>query len=108
MNHGSEFLFGTDVGISLIEDLGQNGKLVVGCSLWKYVDRDKDWIVELLGAGFDIGAQPRIAERAAMTLKKLLLTKLPEDAELVSLIFDDISVYDVFDRVIPNIKDEPN
>jgi hypothetical protein len=98
---GSEFLFGIDASLSLIDDLGQNGILVAGCSLWKYVDRDKNWIVELLGAGFSGGEWPTTAERAAMDLKRFLSTDLPEDTELVSFIFDDISVYDVFDRIIP-------
>jgi hypothetical protein len=100
IKHGNEFLFRVDVGLSLIEEFGQNDIMILGCILWKYVDQEKGWIVELLGAGFDIKEQQATAEQAARTLRHLILTQLPDDAELISLIFGARSVESVFDHII--------
>ncbi len=81
---------------SLIDDLAGQGVLIAGCDLWRYADREKGWIVQLVGAGFDIGDAPSSVHEAAEKVKRFILEDLPADAELVSLIYFDRSVYEAF------------
>jgi hypothetical protein len=99
---GVELLLPPEVAISLIDELSQFGVMIWGCDLWRFLDPKKDpkRIVALVGAGIlvDDPKLPEIATAArnAKAVKEFIQHRLPEDAELISLIFDDAAVYDVF------------
>ena len=93
---GVEFLLPPDKMTQMIDDLAQSDVLILGCDLWRYVDREKNWIVQLVGVGYDIGEANPTARDAATMIKQFLSTKLPGDAEMVSLLWADLSVYACF------------
>ena len=93
---GSEVLFQPEKALLFLDDLARNNVMVVGCDLWKYVDKEKGWIVELLGAGFIVNELITNIDQAANLTKQFIRAKLPEDAEFVSLILLDYSVMEFF------------
>lgn len=96
INHGGEFLFSPEKAILFLDDLARNNVMVIGCDLWKYVNKEKGWIVELLGAGFVVNELVTDINQAASLIKQFIKEKLPDDAEFVSLIFQDYSVMNLF------------
>ncbi len=93
---GGEVLFEPEKALLFLEDLSRNNVMVVGCDLWKYVDKEKGWLVELLGAGFLVNELVTDINEATNLIKQFIKEKLPDDAELVSLIFQDYSILDLF------------
>jgi len=93
---GKELLLPPDKIIGLVDDLLDQGISIVGCDLWRYVDREKGWIVQLVGAGLAIEDTKKSPGELASLVKNYLTNELPGDAELVSLLFEDIRVYDCF------------
>jgi hypothetical protein len=99
---GGEFLQPPEDVVQFIDDLVNAGILISGCDLWRYLDPTKDptGIVALVGAGVLVSrsTNPKkgTVEGNAEIVKGFILHQLPEDAELVSLIFLDGEIYDFF------------
>lgn len=97
---GTELLFPPEVATALIDDLVKNKVRITGCDLWRYVDpvEHPDWIVEILGAG-DLAdsiynAEKGTVEGNAEIMKEFIQHHLPEDAQLVSFIYDVGEIYE--------------
>jgi hypothetical protein len=98
---GSELLLSKYMIFPFINALSECGVIINGCDLWRFVDPDKNPhnIVSLLGAGFVIDDNDPLADKVennAKIVKEFIKRKLPEDAELISLIFRDLEIYQFF------------
>lgn len=93
---GREFLLPPPHAIALIDEVVECGILLFGCDLWRYWDAERRYVVELVGAGFLVDESECDAARSAALIKDFLIRRLPEDAELVSLISQDGILEDMF------------
>jgi hypothetical protein len=99
---GGEFLLPPDIMIPFIDDLSKFRVKITGCDLWQYLDSDKNpkRIVQLLGVGISIDNinDPRKDTLLgfAEVMKDYIRKNLPDDAQLVSLNFDDAEMYKFF------------
>lgn len=96
---GGEFLLPPEDALHLLRDLAEMGVVVVGCDLWRYIDRSKGLIVSLLGAGTSVENDEYAsvtAQEGAALVEDFLLNHLPPDAELVSFLYRDVDVNDWF------------
>jgi len=91
ISKGHEFIMTPEIAISLIAKLADFNIKVAGCDLWKYLQiGDQKGIVSLLGADFGFDNYDEMsAEQLANELIQILKYKLPDDAELVSLLIMD-------------------
>lgn len=96
---GGELLLSRDLVISFIDELAVVGVLINGCDLWRYLDSDRNpkRIVALLGDGIlvhDGGPFANTTEVNAKIVREYIEKRLPEDADLVSIIYEDGEIYD--------------
>ena len=89
---GSEFLLTPDDAIRLIDDLEAIGIAITGVDGWRYVDRDKGWIVQDLEVDLSIddailqGEQP--VQKSSAIAKNYIRNRLPERVSFVSFTLD--------------------
>jgi hypothetical protein len=101
---GIEFLLTPKTILPFIDDLAAIGVLINGCDLWYYLDTDKDpmRIVESVGAGMLVKdpdpPETITPQLSANQVKDFIINQLPEDVDLLSLIFMDSDIYDFFRR----------
>ncbi len=93
---GIELLLSEDLIILFIDELTNNGVLINGCDLWKFVDssRDPDKIVQLLDGYLIPDNFGDSVEGSAKLVKNYLANNLPKDVDFISLIFNDGDIYD--------------
>lgn len=95
---GTELLFLPDKAIEFITILASHRERILGCELWRFLEDDKSSkkIVALLGAGLLIES-PRSGtiEENALITREFIANRLPEDAELVSLLYENGDIYDI-------------
>jgi len=93
---GVEFLLPPEVAIPFVDDLVARNVKINGCDLWKYIDRKNNQIVALLGAGMMMhDANKETVHGRGEAVKNYIQNHLPEDAQLVSLIYDEDDIYDL-------------
>jgi hypothetical protein len=99
---GVEFLLPPDKAVLLVDKLAKYDVMIYGCDLWRFLDPGKNpkRIVALLGAGMlvDDPKPPEVetAKRNAELVKDFIQFHLPDDAELISLIFADLEIDSLF------------
>lgn len=93
---GVEFLLPPETAISFIDDLVGYHVKINGCDLWKMIDGKTNQIVALLGAGTMLhDADKETIQSRGETVKDYIRNHLPEDAQLVSLIYAEDDIYEL-------------
>ncbi len=89
---GSEFLLPPETAVCLVDDLEAIGVVILGVDGWRYVDKEKGWIVQDLEVELSVddmilqGDQP--ARRSAALARDFIANRLPKKVDFVSLILD--------------------
>jgi hypothetical protein len=99
IKYSNELLMPPKIAISLIGELSKNDVMVVGCDLWRYLDKRNEGsgFVTLIGAGIGLDNFKDLApEQTGEMIQAFLIYQLPNDAELVSLILIDPEVDQFF------------
>ena len=96
---GGELLLSQEFIIAFIDELSSNGVQINGCDIWRYADSTKNpaRIIEFVGGGVlvhDIDPLANTIEEYAKIVKEYVQYRLPKDTDLISLIFEDIEIYD--------------
>jgi hypothetical protein len=91
--HGREFLLPPSDAISFARDLSDLGLVITGADFWCYVDKEKGWIKQLVGADIPVEKQVPWEEmtpkRNLHVVESFLVNELPEETDLVSFLFKD-------------------
>jgi hypothetical protein len=95
-----EFLGKPELMIQLLDTLtGANSSDIVDCDLWKYLeDENPDQIIQLLGEGLSAYRNKYYQKKNKENLSSIEMVRdfiknyLPEDAQLVSFIYDDSEI----------------
>ena len=91
--HGREFLLPPSDAISFARGLSDLGLVIAGADFWCYVDKEKGWIKQLVGADIPVEKQVPWEEMTAKKnfriVESFLMNELPEETDLVSFLFKD-------------------
>lgn len=89
---GSEFMLPSPMAIAFAEDLTKTEEIILGCDGWRYVDRSKDGIVQVLEVELSIEdyiAWDNMTPAKNLEVIRTFLKSLPQNVDLISFQMND-------------------
>lgn len=96
---GHELLLPPDFALQMLEELTENSIVVVDCSIWTYIDREKGWIIEIPYSGL----RPEVTEATLVrnrVVAEFVKAGLPDNVDFVSFVFLKPEVADIIDEAL--------
>lgn len=107
-----EFLVPPGEAVRFARDLAALGAVIVGADFWSYVDRQRGWVMELVGADLPVDQYIPWADmtpaKNLVIVEDWLVNKLFEGTDLVSFLWKDNEWYDWMEECLSHWTAKPD